>query len=245
MTINWWTLALQAINVIILIWLLTRVFWRPVSKAIAARQEAAKTLLRDAKASKDEAASALEEVTKTRHDMANEREKLLAEAREKAAIAAKTTLGEAAKKAETVLKAAQKKRDHDAAIASAKTVSDAADLAVDIARKLLSRFEPAVVQSMFLDLLITAIGNMEVKDRTALSKTAGEIDLVSAAKLDNAAKTKISKAVGTALGGTLKFNFVTDPELIAGLELRSAHFVLNNSWKADLIQVQKAVKDAA
>lgn len=245
MTINWWTLALQAINVIILIWLLTRVFWRPVSKAITARQEKVQTLLSDAQASKDKAETAIAELTQSRTEMAAEREKLLAEAREKAAISAKATLGEAAKKAETVLKAAQKKRDHDAAIANAETVSDATDLAVEIARKLLSRFEPAVVQSMFLDLLITAIGNMEVKDRTAIIKAAGDIDLVSAAKLDNAAKTKISKAVGNALGGALEFNFMIDPDLIAGLELRSAHFVLNNSWKADLIQVQKAVKDAA
>jgi F-type H+-transporting ATPase subunit b len=36
------------------------------------------------------------------------------------------------------------------------------------------------------------------------------------------------------LGGTPRLRFVTDPDLIAGLELRSAHFVLHNSWRADL-----------
>jgi F-type H+-transporting ATPase subunit b len=38
--------------------------------------------------------------------------------------------------------------------------------------------------------------------------------------------------------------FVTDPALIAGLELRSPHFVLHNSWAADLAQIGKALKDA-
>jgi F-type H+-transporting ATPase subunit b len=31
-TIDWWTLGLQAVNVLILIWLLGYFFWRPVAK---------------------------------------------------------------------------------------------------------------------------------------------------------------------------------------------------------------------
>ncbi|MFT6446330.1 MAG: F-type H+-transporting ATPase subunit b, partial [Sulfitobacter pontiacus] len=56
---------------------------------------------------------------------------------------------------------------------------------------------------------------------------------------------KIKKEIQTALGGTTEIRFTTDPNLIAGLELRSPHFTLHNSWAADLIQVRKAVKDAA
>jgi len=29
MTIDWWTLGIQTVNVVILIWLLERFFWRP------------------------------------------------------------------------------------------------------------------------------------------------------------------------------------------------------------------------
>jgi len=29
MTIDWWTLGLQTVNVAILVWLLQRFFWRP------------------------------------------------------------------------------------------------------------------------------------------------------------------------------------------------------------------------
>ena len=39
--------------------------------------------------------------------------------------------------------------------------------------------------------------------------------------------------------------FDIDCDLIAGVELRSPHFVLRNSWQADLTQIRKAVKDAA
>ena len=37
MTIDFWGLGLQAFNVVILVWLLSRVFWRPIADAIAKR----------------------------------------------------------------------------------------------------------------------------------------------------------------------------------------------------------------
>lgn len=202
-------------------------------------------MLAEAEKAKSEADSALAEITKSRAEMSMEREKLLADANKESAIAAKATLAEAAKKAESVLKAAKKKRENDDAVASAKTVSDSVDLAVDIARKLLARFDSIAAQPLFLDFLIAAIGEMPEKDREALVKTAGGIDLVTAAKLDAATKTKITNAVGKSLGNTVKFNFQIDPDLIAGLELRSPYFILNNSWQADLKQIRKAMNDAA
>ncbi|AOH87284.1 hypothetical protein AWL63_24355 (plasmid) [Sphingomonas panacis] len=55
MHIDWWTLALQAINVLILVWLLARFLYRPVMKVIADRQAAADALLSEAQSSKDAA----------------------------------------------------------------------------------------------------------------------------------------------------------------------------------------------
>ena len=43
MTIDWWTLGLQTINVLILIWLLAHFFWRPVAGMIEQRRAAAQT----------------------------------------------------------------------------------------------------------------------------------------------------------------------------------------------------------
>ena len=41
MKIDWWTLALQAVNAAVLIWLLAHFLFRPVADIIAARQKAA------------------------------------------------------------------------------------------------------------------------------------------------------------------------------------------------------------
>ena len=52
MQIDWWTLGLQAVNALVLIWLLAHFLFRPVVYAIAARQKAVGQLLADAKAAK-------------------------------------------------------------------------------------------------------------------------------------------------------------------------------------------------
>jgi F-type H+-transporting ATPase subunit b len=41
MKIDWWTLGLQTINILVLVWILSRFLFRPVSDMIAARQAAA------------------------------------------------------------------------------------------------------------------------------------------------------------------------------------------------------------
>src|SRR6516162_2859657 len=61
MQIDWWTLGLQAVNALVLIWLLARFLYRPVVDAIAARQQAAGKLLADAQAAKAAAESEREQ----------------------------------------------------------------------------------------------------------------------------------------------------------------------------------------
>jgi F-type H+-transporting ATPase subunit b len=245
MTINWWTLGLQAFNVLILVWLLSRVFWRPVAKAIATRQDTARMMLDDAKTSQAKADKALAEVITTREKMAEERETLLAEARESAATEAKAAMTEASAKAETVLKAAQTARDREAASARAKAEEEAALLAVDIAGKLLARFDPSTFQSAFLDFLVDAIGRMPSKDRSALGRMSDGIDIVSAIDLDDATKAKVVKAVRKALDCEPSFTFIVDPELVAGFEIRTPHFILRDSWRSDLTVILKNLRHAA
>ena len=51
MTIDWWTLGIQTVNVVILIWLLERFFWRPVAAMIEQRRATAQRILDEAEGS--------------------------------------------------------------------------------------------------------------------------------------------------------------------------------------------------
>jgi F-type H+-transporting ATPase subunit b len=229
MTIDFWGLGLQAVNVLILVWLLSRVFWRPVAAAIARRQDTANKVLETAAAAQAKADEALEEATK---------------ARAEAETATKAAMAEARTKADTLLANAKATIAKDAEAARKANESQAADLSLTIAARLLERLNGPAVQSVFLSQLVEAIEKMSDADRAALVADPKGIEIVTATD-PGADEEKIVNAVHAALGDTPKLSFVTEPDLIAGLELRSPHFVLHNSWQADLAQVQKAVQDAA
>jgi F-type H+-transporting ATPase subunit b len=72
MTIDWWTLGIQAVNVVILIWLLARFFWRPVAAMIAQRRATAQQTGLSRESS--QATDALAEIERTRAGFDTERE---------------------------------------------------------------------------------------------------------------------------------------------------------------------------
>lgn len=245
MTIDWWGLALQAVNVLVLVWLLSRVFWRPVAGAIVRRRDAAKAMLDTAKATQDKADAALAEVTAARAGIAAEREAMLAAAAAAADNATRAALAQAREKAEKLASDGQLAIARDTEAARKENAAQANALAVEIAAKLLARLETPAVQAAFLALLVEAIKGMPEKDRAALAETGADIDLVSASDLSVAQRAKITKAIAQSLGDGRKLRFVTEPALIAGLEMRTSHFVLHNSWQADLAGILKELKHAA
>lgn len=245
MTIDFWGLGLQAINVVILVWLLTRVFWRPVAAAIAKRHEAAQAILGDAAATKTKADAALAELSEARDGIASERTRVLAQATASAEAAKAAALAEAKTQAAALMTSARATIAHETDAVRAKRVAQSGALAVEIAQKLLGRLPDEAIQVRFLDLLVEAIAALPASDRAALAKTKGGLDLLSPADLSASAKVKITKAVQQALEAVPELNFVTDPDLIAGFELRSAHFVLRNSWQADLAAILKELQHVA
>jgi F-type H+-transporting ATPase subunit b len=80
MRIDWWTLALQTANVLILIWLLSRFLFRPVAEIVARRQDEANKLLADAAAVQRQADEARADLERARANIGVERDSMIADA---------------------------------------------------------------------------------------------------------------------------------------------------------------------
>jgi F-type H+-transporting ATPase subunit b len=223
---------------------LSRVFWRPVAAAISQRQDAAQALIGAAKITQAKADAALAEVSQARAEIGSERAATLHAAKAEATIAAQAALAEARAEAEAILEAARTTLTHEAEAAHKSNADQAVDLSLQIAAQLLKRLQSPAVQTAFLSQLVDAIADMPAANRKALVDEPNGVEIVAAVDT-GAQRERIEHSVRAALGGAPKIRFTTDPDLIAGLELRSPHFVLHNSWQADLEQVQKAVRNAA
>jgi F-type H+-transporting ATPase subunit b len=243
MTIDLWGLGLQAVNVLVLIWLLSRLFWRPVAAAIVARQVASLALLDKAEAVQTAADAALAEAEQDRKNNDAARSALLDTARQEAEAQAKALFAEAAARAETLHASAAKAIAKERAAASKDNAAQAAALSLLIATKLLDRLAGPEVQSHFLDQLLAAIAQLPEAERNAISATPDGVEIVVPSD-PGADAAQIKAVLKKALGGKPALRFVRDETLIAGIELRTAHFALRNSWQADLAQIENAVLDA-
>lgn len=237
MSLDLWTLGLQTVNIVILVWLLQRFFWKPISAMIAERRAVAQQALSEAQAARDKAKVDLIGIDKTRAGFALEREKILDQARKEAQSESAAKSAEAAQQAAALLLTAKANIETDKAAATQAWASRSSDLAVDIAKRLATRLEGPAVQGVFLDWALKAVRALPASTRAAITGSVGAIVTTSATALDEAQQTRARQLIGEAFGAPVQIVFETDPDLIAGLELSAQHLVVANSWRADLAKI--------
>lgn len=154
MTIDWWTLGIQTVNVVILVWLLGRYFWRPVAAMIEQRRVAAQRLLAEAETKQNAATTALAEIQHTRAGFAQEREAILGAAREAGERERAIGLEEAAKASAALQAAARAQIEREKEAVEKAWSNRAGDLAIEIARRLAARLDGSTVRGAFLDWLV-------------------------------------------------------------------------------------------
>jgi len=237
MTIDWWTLGLQTVNVVVLVWLLGRFFWRPMASMIEQRRAATQQLLGDAEAKRDSAAATLAEVEKTRGGFVQEHDAILAAAHDAAEQARTARLQETTKEVAGLEAAAKVAIERDKEAADKTWAERASRLAVEIAGRLAARLEGPSIRATFLDSLLQAIRTLPDPVRRTMAGNDIVLEAVSATPLEPADQERYRKLIGEAFGGRARIAFNADPALIEGLELHGPDFALTNSWRADLAQI--------
>ena len=237
MSLDWWTLGLQTVNIVILVWLLQRFFWKPIAAMIAKRRAASEKALSEAQAARDKAKLDLADIDKTRAGFAAERETILGHARDDASRESAAKLTETGRQADALVAAAKAGVEKDSAAATRTWATRSSDLAVDIAKRLAARLDGPAVQGVFLDWALKAVRALPEATRAAVAGSAVALVTTSATPLDAAEQTYATKMLGEAFGGPVRVVFKTDPDLIAGLELRTDHLLVANSWRADLAKI--------
>lgn len=242
MQIDWWTLGLQTVNALVLVWILSRLLFRPVAAMIEDRRAAAARLLDEAGAAR---AAADAERHKVQLEAAN-----LAEARGKAM---KRAAEEAGAEKQEMLAAARAEADRQKAAAAADiararheaaaAASDRASrLALDIAAKLLSRLPDEARVAGFIDGLAESVSALPEAVRTAMGADGSPIRLKAARELGAGEAQACRERLSRALGHPVEIAPVVDPDLIAGLEIDMPHAAVRNSFRADLDRIAATLR---
>ena len=238
MKIDWWTLALQAINAAVLIWLLARFLFRPVADIIAARQAAAQRLLADASAAEAAAESEREKAKAENASLAGHRSEALKAVETEAANRKAALLAAAQIEADKLRAAASVEIANERHAEAAAAADRASRLAVDIATKLLDRLPSELRITAFINGITAGLAELPADTRASLGANGSPIRITAARALTAPEGEACRTALIKALGRPIPVEFGTDPALIAGLELETRYASVRNSFRADLVRLQ-------
>ncbi|MGB8276862.1 MAG: F0F1 ATP synthase subunit delta [Methylovirgula sp.] len=247
MHIDWSTLALQTVNVLILVWILARFLFRPVREIIAQRQAKTDAVLAEAAAARKQAAEAQAAVERARADIEAQREQLLATAQSEAAKEKARLLDAAAKEVADLRLEAESAAVRERAAMEEALIARIKDLAVEIARRLAGRISPEAGLDAFVAGLCAQFNKLPPQTRAAFTSETGHeeaIEIVTAAPLSAETGARVRQALEQIFGIGRQFTFDADPALIAGIEVHGRTASLRNSLREDLDRIVRELSSA-
>lgn len=242
MHIDWWTLALQTVNVLVLLWLLKRFLMQPVTAMIDTRQAAAAKLIADAEAARNDAAAEKQKVAEEIARISATRDDALKVAIGEAEKAKAALLAEARSEANKLRATAEADMERDRQETETSYAEDAKSLAVDIAAKLVARLPDSARIAGFVDGIAAALRALPPESRAAITEVE-PVPVRAARDLTGEEAGAVRSMLADVLGKPVAIALMTDPTLIAGLEIDTPHAVVRNSFRTDLDRILRELKN--
>lgn len=222
MQIDWLTVAAQIVNFLVLVWLLQRFLYRPITQAMRRREERIAERLAEAKAVRTQAEVEAEELRGKERALDAAREEILDAARADAdALRARLEAElreEMEDKRETWHLHLQEERDDFARTLQRR----AGHQLLDIAASVLADFADAELTERIAGTFITRLERLEDDARKRLADAAARAESATVASgysIDSATRGRITRALHAALSTDIPVEYRTDEDILLGIRL--------------------------
>jgi F-type H+-transporting ATPase subunit b len=247
MLIDWFTVGAQALNFLILVWLMKRYLYKPVLNAIDAREKLVAAELADAAAKKAEAQKDRDEFQHRNEEFDKQRAALLTKATDEAHAESVRLLDEARKAADALSAKRQ-----EALIAEAQNLSQAIsrrtrDEVFAITRKALTDLATVSLEErmgeVFTRRLHALNGQAKECVAGALRTSSGPALVRSTFDLPVEQRAAIQNALNETFSSEVRVQFETAPDLVAGVELTTNGQKVAWSIADYLVSMDKSVSE--
>jgi F-type H+-transporting ATPase subunit b len=223
MLIDWFTVGAQALNFIILVWLLKRFLYKPILNAVDAREKRIAAELADADAKKAEAQKERDEFQHKNQEFDQQRAALLSKATDEANAERQRLLEDARKAADALSAKRQEALRRDADNLNQAIRRRTQQEVFAIARKALMDLATTSLEERIGEVFTRRLRTMDGKAKEGLAevlKTASEPALVRTAfDLPAAQRAAIQNALNETFSAEVHVRFETAPDLVSGVEL--------------------------
>jgi F-type H+-transporting ATPase subunit b len=223
MPIDWFTVAAQAINFLILVWLLKRFLYKPILHAIDEREKGIASQLAEAEAKKADAQQDRDDFQRKNEAFDQERAALLKKVANEAATERQRLLNEARKDADLLRAKRKEALRNEQSNLSQEITRWTQKQVFAIARKTLEDLATTSLEERMCEAFIhrlRALSDAAKEQLAAALKSSPRVAHVeSAFDLPPAQRSAIENAVKETFAADIQVQFETTPDLISGIEL--------------------------
>ena len=247
MLIDWFTVCAQAVNFLILIWLLKRFLYKPILGAMDAREQKIAAQLRDAATQKTEAGRERESLRVARAEFEAQREGLLKKVADEAEIMRKRLTNEVRQEIETVRAKWRETLRHEQDALRSELTNRAQREIFAIARQTLSDLAGKELEEQIATVFVRRLNALKGDEKEQLAsilRTSRQpVVIRSAFDLCQSGRAEIENAIAEALVPDLPVRFETSSDLVGGIELAANGHKISWSITGYLSSLEKSVRD--
>jgi F-type H+-transporting ATPase subunit b len=223
MPINWFTVAAQAINFLILVWLLKRFLYKPILHAIDEREKGIAIQLAEAEAKKAESQKERGDFQHKNEAFDQERVALLKKATDEAKAERQRLLDEARKDADSLRAKRQEALRNEQRNLGQEITRWTQKEVFAISRKTLADLAAASLEermgAVFIQRLRALTGAAKEQLASALKASTDGARVRSAFDLPADQHGAIQRALNETFSADIHIHFETVPEVVSGIEL--------------------------
>jgi F-type H+-transporting ATPase subunit b len=223
MLIDWFTVGAQALNFIILVWLLKRFLYKPILNAVDAREKRIAAELADADEKKAEAQRERDEFQHKNEEFDQQRAALLSKAADEAKAERQRLLDDARRAADVLSAKRQEALRSDANGLNQAIRRRTQQEVFAIARKTLTDLATTSLEERMSEVFTRRLRTMDGEAKESVGqalKTAAEPAFVrSAFDLPAAQRAAIQNALNETFSAEVHVRFETAADLVSGIEL--------------------------
>jgi F-type H+-transporting ATPase subunit b len=222
MLIDWFTVGAQAINFVLLVWLLKRFLYKPILNAVDTREKRIAAELADADSKKTEAQKSQAEYQLKNEQFDQQRAALFGQATQEVRVERQQLLDEARIAADVLAATRQKALRGEARSLNQAVRSRTQQEVFAIVRKALADLATSSLEERMGEVFTRQLRAMSGAAKNALAqalKTASEPALVrSAFDLPAVQRAAIQNALNETFSADVHVRFESTPELVSGIE---------------------------
>ena len=244
MNINWFEIIVQMINFFILLFILQKLFYKPVIKAMEDRQERINNIRNEADRKREEADELIQEYEQNKKELEEKKEKMMDEAIKEADEKKESLLEsykeEAREKRESYINEVKEEKENFLN----ELRSTLGRSSVNIASKILETITEEELTDKIFKTFIKKIESLEkekINEEIKLSKE--EIILSSSETLSEKQKDTFEKTISDKFNDSIEIEYEVDEDLIKGFELKLESLTVHTNIKNYLKEAEDNIKE--